>query len=130
MTNTFEVVLAADGSDDDKICFCYGQMEWAPNQNGGGEAGISAGAGRGFLLAGFTTTDSTWNGVGTMGNGVGHLEGHSYCFDPSIVNFPVPANYQITSTDPAIPRSEVGTGGDPHCKSIKEKAPLCISLWN
>lgn len=112
VTNTFQVVLTADNSAGDKICFCYGQMEWARNS----EAGISLGPGSGFLLAGFTQTDSTWNGVGTMGNGVAHVAGHSYCFDPNIVNAQVPANFEITSTDPAIPRPGPGTGGDPHCK--------------
>lgn len=108
LRNTFEVVLKADGTAGAKICFCYADMNWGADAWGGQlEAGMSMGVGNGFLLAGFDRSDATWNGVGTLGNGVQHVEGHSYCWNP---------NYELTIT----PRPNAR--GDPHCKPIQEQA--------
>jgi len=114
LTNTFELVLSADGSGDPKICFCYDQMEWALDGNTprmSGEIGISVGAGKGFLLGEFSQTDATWNGIGSVNNGVGYLPGRSFCFNPEIVDSPDPSTELISTFVP-------GTGGDPHCKSL------------
>lgn len=113
VVNTFEVVLSADGSRDPKICFCYDKMEWAIDGNTPsmpGEVGISVGTGKGFLLGEFSHTDTTWNGIGSVDNGVGYLSGKSFCFNPDIVDSLTPSIELVSSHGP-------GTGGDPHCKS-------------
>ncbi|CAJ1960026.1 unnamed protein product [Cylindrotheca closterium] len=112
-TNSFEVVLSSNGSNDPKICFCYDKMGWALDGNSPqlpGEVGISIGSGSGFLLGDFSQTDATWNGIGSSDNGVGYLTGKSFCFNPDIVNSSNPSKEIISTFGP-------GTGGDPHFKT-------------
>lgn len=107
--NTFSVVLSADASGRPAICFCYCKMEWVDGtaaSNGAGEAGISMGVGKGFLLGSFDSVAGPWLGIGTSGNGVATLKGKSFCFDPDVVD-----TGMVTSS------FRPGGCGDPHFKT-------------
>jgi len=104
-TNTFQVVLSSDASGDPQICVCYDQMDWA----GTGATGVSAGPESGFLFAKFSGSGYAWNGIGSSGNGVGHLNGHFYCFNSDITS---PQDIISTNDDIiTIPPVETPTSG-------------------
>ncbi|CAJ1969778.1 unnamed protein product [Cylindrotheca closterium] len=129
LTDTFQVVLSDRNSPDPKICFCYQKMQWfsgTANDLKQAQVGIAGTDGRIFNLGLFDRDDSTWNGVGTTGNGIKHLVemGH-WCFNPDAVsNTPTEETLhgttaEIVTSDPVgdETRSESspsGPGGDPH----------------
>jgi hypothetical protein len=132
LTDTFQVVLSDYGSSDPKICFCYETMEWyfgTATSIQQAQVGIAGGAGNIFNLGLFDRLDSTWNGVGSSGNGIQHLvDSGNWCFNPDAVYTPPTEVMMHTEgiEDIEIPdlppadntRTEssgpVGPGGDPH----------------
>lgn len=141
LTNTFEVVISDVNSNHPKICFCYCKMEWAhadafkkgamavpPYQatvgidtNDHADSGL-VGNPPSWILAQFNwgklddpSDYSNWDGFGTESNGVQHLAGRSFCFDPSIV-FNPPDVGQLSMSG-----ETVGICGDPHFKTWKNE---------
>jgi len=137
--NTFQIDITADGSGEPQVCFCYGKMEAIGY--GRAAVGLSASGGNGFVFADFDQTGQAWNGIGSSGNGLGHLENHSYCFDTDIVYARQPQYHILATNDATIPppviedpapspsRDEVtppaptnsGSGGDPHIITWKNE---------
>lgn len=131
LTNTFSLVISDKDSDHPKVCFCYCKMEWAhADVNAGGtnvplypatvgfetksfsDHGLDANAepwvyGR-FNYGKLDANYAKWDGIGTVDNGVQHLAGRSFCFDPSTVK------------DTPL-EEDVGVCGDPHFKTWKNE---------
>lgn len=117
--NTFQAVLADVNSDYPQVCYCYDQMQWNRFTDYVG-VGLRTWSPSKFTIATFNQTGSIWNGIGSSHNGVGALNGRSFCFDISSVlgTHPPTTVEQLTytrrtETNPRTP----GSGGDPHFKT-------------
>ncbi|KAL3939350.1 MAG: hypothetical protein SGBAC_005908 [Bacillariaceae sp.] len=117
LIDTFQVVLSDVASSDPKICFCYETMEWywgTATSVRQAQVGI-AGDGNVFNIGLFDRNDSTWNGLGSSGNGINYLVDRSWCFNPdAAITTPSETDVIRTDTTTIDDRTESGPGGDPH----------------